>query len=561
MVPFGQATAAGISAMGRPLLGYSVNVAGSLVGILSYTFVTTVGTPPLVWFVPVGLACLALPGGREQKRPILGLAAALTLVLLPSETPAAREFWSTYQKLNLIDGRFIVVNNTGYQTMIRQVAPTVLPVDRFTMPYAVQPGGRVLIVGAGSGNDAAAALLGGATSVTAVEIDPAIHRLGGLLHPQRPYSDPRVRVVIDDARHYLKTTQDRFDLIVFSHLDAHTVLSSYTNVRLDNYIYTVEAFREARSHLAEGGVLYVSFFSEIPFIGARIGRNLTEAFGHLPVALEGTGAGERGSNWTNIYFLTGEAEVVPRLEATTASWKGFAPMKRDTASIAPSTDNWPFLPLERPHVPSMMILISLVIFGLSAGFAWRARPPGEPFDGRLFWLGAAFMLLEVHNDSRLALVFVTTWQVNAWVIGAILSLILLANAACAVLARRGITVGRWAVPLLFASLAAAYFVPLEVLLLQSQVVGGLLATLLLSAPIFFAGLVFAEAFSRTTAPGFALGWNVLGAVLGGMAENLSYIWGIPALVPLAALFYLAALVWPRGKSVAVETSPVSPSVA
>ena len=34
---------------------------------------------------------------------------------------------------------------------------------------------------------------------------------------------------------------------------------------------------------------------------------------------------------------------------------------------------------------------------------------------------------------------------------------------------------------------------------------------------------------------------VLGSVVGGMAENASYVWGIPALVPLAALFYAIAL--------------------
>ena len=61
-------------------------------------------------------------------------------------------------------------------------------------------------------------------------------------------------------------------------------------------------------------------------------------------------------------------------------------------------------------------------------FRMRAISPSPSADGRLFWLGAAFMLLEVHNVSRLALVFGTTWQVNAWVIGVILGLILIANA-------------------------------------------------------------------------------------------------------------------------------------
>ncbi len=130
-------------------------------------------------------------------------------------------------------------------------------------------------------------------------------------------------------------------------------------------------------------------------------------------------------------------------------------------------------------------------------------------------------------------------------IAAILGLILAANATYLALRRAGRTTGAWAVGGLFASLAAAYLVPSALFLGSSGLAGKAAATLLLSAPIYFAGLVFAEAFAASAAPGFALGWNILGAVVGGMTENLSYLFGIPALVPLAAAFYLAALVWPR----------------
>jgi SAM-dependent methyltransferase len=460
-----------------------------------------------------------------------------------------REFWSSYQKLALMQGQVIVVNNVGYQAMVAQPplpATGPIPIDRWTMPYALRrPAGRVLIVGAGSGNDAAAALQGGASAVTAVEIDRIIYQIGRALHPQAPYRDPRVHAVIDDARHYLKTSDEPFDLIVFSHLDSHTLLSSFTNVRLDNYIYTVEAFREARARLAPRGILYVSFFSELPFIGQRLSRNLSEAFGHPPVAIEGVKGGESGRGWRHIYFLTGEPETIEQLGAAVAAWNGFARVSYDDSRIVASTDDWPFLHLESPRVPPIMSIISLVILALSAAFVLRARPAGEAFDGRLFWLGAAFMLLEVHNVSRLALVFGTTWQVNAWVIGVILGLILLSNAVCHGLQRRGRRPGGAAVMGLFVTLAAAYLVPLDALVSRSQAMGGLAATVLLSAPIFFAGLVFAQAFTESAAPAFALGWNVLGAVTGGMAENLSYVWGVPALVPLAACLYVAALLWPR----------------
>jgi hypothetical protein len=95
---------------------------------------------------------------------------------------------------------------------------------------------------------------------------------------------------------------------------------------------------------------------------------------------------------------------------------------------------------------------------------------------------------------------------------------------------------------LFGSLLVAYLVP-PAAFLAFGLISKLGITVLLSVPIFFAGLIFAEAFAESATPSFALGWNVLGAVAGGMAESLSYVVGIPGLVPLAALFYLAAILW------------------
>ena len=39
-----------------------------------------------------------------------------------------------------------------------------------------------------------------------MEIDPTILRLGKALHPDHPFDDPRVTVINDDARHFLRTT-------------------------------------------------------------------------------------------------------------------------------------------------------------------------------------------------------------------------------------------------------------------------------------------------------------------------------------------------------------------
>jgi SAM-dependent methyltransferase len=546
MLPFGQLTASGMARMADPLRAYSVNVAASLAGILAYTAACAASLPPLAWFVPALLGSAVLVRSRRERRAVLGLCAVLALGLLPSTAANSREIWSSYQKLELQPRGFIFVNNIGYQRMLEMPEPGPrggLPFDRFTMPYhAHEPAGRVLVVGAGSGNDVAMALRAGATRVVAVEIDAVIQELGAARHPQQPYQDPRVHVVIDDARRFLRTTSETFDIIVFSHLDSHTVLSSYTSVRLDNYIYTVESFRDAVRRLAPGGLLYVSFFVEQPFIAQRLFRNLGGALGYDPVGVLHDDPGPSGRPRWNAYYLAGAREVQPGFAAVFAGREGYAPIVADP-EVAPSTDDWPFLFLQERGIPWVMTLIAGAIVLLAGTFAVTARPKGERFDRRLFWMGAAFMLIEVHNVSRLALVFGTTWHVNAWVIGAILLVILLANAVTTRLRRAGRHPGRGAVAGLFVTLGLAWLAPLETVAALPYGLGSAAAVTLMTAPLFFAGLVFADAFADSTSPGFALGWNVFGAVVGGMTESVSYVLGIPALVPVAAVFYVLAL-WP-----------------
>jgi spermidine synthase len=117
----------------------------------------------------------------------------------------------------------------------------------------------VAIVGAGTGNDVAAALRSGAEHVEAIEIDPAIQLTGKLSHPEKPYSDARVHAVVNDARSFLRTTEQTFDLVVYGMLDSHTLLSQGSSVRLDSFVYTVEGLREARTRLKPDGVLSLSF--------------------------------------------------------------------------------------------------------------------------------------------------------------------------------------------------------------------------------------------------------------------------------------------------------------
>jgi hypothetical protein len=239
--------------------------------------------------------------------------------------------------------------------------------------------GEVLVVGAGTGNDVAAALRHGATHVDAVEIDPVILHLGREYHPECPYDSPRVTVHVDDGRPSSRN-QTRYDLIVFGYLDSHTMLTSFSSIRLDNYDYTLD-----------------------------------------------------------------------------------------------------------------------------------------------------FLLLETKAVTELALLFGSTWVVNAVVIGAVLTMALLANAFIMYrpVSRRSAYIG------LFVFLAVSALFPyaiLEALPTPAKVAAaGIIAAL----PVFFTGLVFSRSFRDVSKPAPALGVNLLGAVIGGVSENTVMVAGTPILRVLA----------------------------
>src|SRR5205814_3507741 len=205
--------------------------------------------------------------------------ALLAVALLVVYRMQGDSLWSPYYRITVFQDRddtVVEVNHIFHQSMAR--------VDRkeyfYQWPYAVfgDTFDNVLVLGAGSGTDVAAALRHGAKHVDAVEIDPVILRLGAERHPDRPYADPRVRIVNDDARHFLATTATRYDLIVFALIDSLTVQSSFSGVRLESYMFTEESFRAVRAHLTpRGAVALYNYFRE-KWLVDRLANTVAAAF-------------------------------------------------------------------------------------------------------------------------------------------------------------------------------------------------------------------------------------------------------------------------------------------
>ena len=233
---------------------------------------------------------------------VLLLASVFLLHYVYRTTPTSSTYWTPYQKLEVNpagESQYqINVNNVGYMSIANvssdylRAHPDVasnLNRSSYDAPFRfIEARDRVLIVGGGAGNDADAALRNGAMRVDVVEIDPVIYSLGKRLHPDHPYDSPKVHVILDDARSYLRSCKEQYDVIVFGLVDSHTTISGYSNMRIDNYVYTEDSFREAKNLLKPTGVLVLKFEVRQPWtwMGERFHDMLTGLFGRKPLAFD-----------------------------------------------------------------------------------------------------------------------------------------------------------------------------------------------------------------------------------------------------------------------------------
>lgn len=536
-----------------PLPGYTVNVAGALFGILAYSAISWLGWPPAAWFLISGAAGVYfLPRAPRSKFALQSTLAAIPVLLtLFWPTGYARTVWSPYYRIDIEPiaapndpavrlGYDLSVNQAWHQRLTNldpafvaqnyAAAPEYFDSMRaqYDTPYrAAESLANVLVVGAGTGNDVAGALRAGAGHVTAVEIDPRILELGRELHPEQPYADPaRVTLVVEDARTFFRGDDGKYDLIVFGLLDSHTLFASASSVRLDNFVYTLESLKDARGLLAEGGVIALSFGSPPgnQWVNERLYRNLTDVFGHPPQVYQFPS--------TDILFLIREAPAPEPLVADPLVLP--RPDFTYRADLAPVTDDWPYLYLANPGLPATYAIMILGIALISLLLVRRALPDFRGGSAFFFLMGAAFFLLETRSITEMALLFGSTWMVNAAVVAAILVMILLANAL--------VESVKWENPLpvyvlLGFSLLINFLVPSSAFLGLATSLRVPLAALAQALPLFFAGVIFAMAFRRTESIQTALGSNMIGAVLGGLCEYVSLALGIRVLIVLAFVFY------------------------
>ena len=522
-----------------PLLGYSLNILGSLLGVLAFGLCSWLGTSPLFWFaVSFALSIFFL---LEHRTYAIASAALLSgcLIVIAWPQGTSAELWSPYYRIEVDpypEGRqpfSLTVNHSFHQAAHDLSAESTQPGRevlrrRWDLPYEIARPQKVLILGSGTGNDVAAAVRAGVPEIHAVEIDPIIIDLGERFHPEDPYHQKQVRVHATDARAYLRNTQEKYDLIAFGTLDSHTLFSGMGNIRLDSYVYTRQSIEEAREHLTERGIITLTFSVGRPWIETKLYELVRLAFDREPLVFYPEGE-ESGTE--HKVFVGGSEKALSALRAPRAE-----PFQL-TPDVTTPTDDWPHLYIKKKSLSNQYVSVILLLSVFSILLTRLMVRESTSFDRTFFMLGAGFLLLETKSITYLALLFGSTWVVNCVVFSAILLTALLSNLAVHLIQPKRVDAAFAALTLTVIAILA--LAPSRMLVADSTI-RTLLAVIFVGLPVFFSGFAFATLFARVSDPTSALGSNLIGAVIGGFLEYGSLLFGSRLIYLLALVIYLAA---------------------
>jgi hypothetical protein len=468
-----------------------------------------------------------------------------------------QRIYSPYQlleKMSKGDGLMNILSGGSYYQKVFNLSDTMRghepAEDKYVRAYYEFPFNfkkrpeRVAIVGAGSGNDVAAALRMGASHVDAIEIDPAIVFLGRAYHPEHPYDDPRVNVIVNDARNFFRTAHQQYDLIIYGVLDSHTALSHASNLRVDSYVYTREGLTEAFNLLKPDGVMSVAFALPNEALGFKLSHILSGISGAgKPLAVR-VGYDSK----TTTAFVTQRGHDIGLPDANAFAAFGFNDVSAHFAQAYPEesipTDDWPFFYMIKRTYPvsymlalGMVLLLSVMFVRKTIGWTGPVERSYLPF----FFLGSGFMLVETKAITELGLHLGGTWFVIAMTIVMVLLMAFLANW---MVQRKIVPRMSLAYLGLMASLLVGYVSARNhgLIAFGSPMVSLIVACVLLTLPLFFSGFVFSTLIGK---PGVnistALAYNLMGALFGGLMEYNSMYFGFAFLYLLAMGFY--ALAW------------------
>ncbi|WP_462137166.1 spermine/spermidine synthase domain-containing protein [Candidatus Mycalebacterium sp.] len=567
----------------KPLVAYSYDILGSCCGILVFIAISFLEVRAAIWFLicaPIFLASAShsflcrgekRTGTERRKRVataviLISMFTVSGVVFLQDRSSGERiipSVWSPYQKVDLEKGNNIFVNNIKHQTIRGGDAPP-LPqhIYLYALPHEVRriqnetPYKKVLLIGAGAGNDAAASLFYGGEEIDAVEIDPVIARLGKMFNRLAPYDSPGVKVTIDDGRHFMAVTDKKYDLVVFALTDSLVKLSAVSQLRLESFLFTRQSFEKAWSLLEPNGTLVAVNFYREPWVAWKIGEMMRQASGKTPIVYFGHSPRDNSFSLESS-VLTNNSTAPPNcvnLHPAISCMSLNVFLESQVGSldnIEVPSDDWPFLYLKGKNIPTtylfamlFILFFIIVLFSFMRFVSGRVAKPDDAPDSlpssavcvAFLLMGAAFLLLQTKSVIQFSLLFGNTWLNSSLVFLAVLVLVLAANWVATIIKSNKFVPVAFSL-LLFSCLPALFVPTYKLLAVDSVVMRFVLASLMTFLPIFFANTIFSSIFSKQKTHEIYFGWNLIGAVGGGILEYTSILAGYQFLALLVLFIY------------------------
>ena len=270
--------------------------------IISVILMNFFGTPVSVFLISIPVIISAIISGSSRQRIIPVLLFIATLTLIPSSerilekpreerAPVMYKHWDAMAKIKIYDYqenyRGINIDNAANSPIYGFDGNWARPdSEKFQFGISVKylieqhDSCTFMSLGAGGGVDVLQALQEGATEIHAVEVNPHINKM--MLEGELAefsgfiYKDPRVKVVTEDARAYVRRFKNKFDVIYSLSSNTFAALASGSFALAENYLFTTEAYKDYYEALTENGTMMMEHQFYMPRIASEVLDALTE---------------------------------------------------------------------------------------------------------------------------------------------------------------------------------------------------------------------------------------------------------------------------------------------
>lgn len=285
-----------------PLL-YMSDLIGAAFGVLlSVIMMNSLGTPSSVFLtsIPIFIAAFIAMNSWRKLLPALLVLIAIGMSpysneFLKSGKPDRAEviytYWDAMAKIKVFDyngqARGINIDNAANSPVYPFDGNYNKP-DSLKYEYNISVKNLIdrfdsctfLSLGAGGGTDVLQALQEGAAEVHAVEVIDHINYLmteGNLAdYSGNIYNDPRVKVITEDGRAYVRRFENKFDIIYSLSSNTFAALASGSFALAENYLFTTEAFQDYWNSLTDSGFVMMEHQFYVPRLTSELMLALEE---------------------------------------------------------------------------------------------------------------------------------------------------------------------------------------------------------------------------------------------------------------------------------------------